>query len=125
MECAHALFFIVYVFSLIPSTIRPLKQTVTFHLVIFPFTFVLTTVRPVVNTYEILFNNTYQLTLAFDIVLDKITGVSALVCPCEAALSIFAAFYIVTFVTCTIWPGLKTLSMLLVLLPISLVTCTI
>ena len=65
------------------------------------------------------------LTCAFDVVIDEFAGVGALVGPCESSMAMLAALDVGSLVGGTIGPGLKTLTMLLVLLPVAFVLCAI
>ena len=66
-----------------------------------------------------------KLTVSFDVVVKKFAGVSALVCPSEAALSVFTALKVVTLIASAIWPRLQSVPMLLIFLPIALILCSI
>ena len=52
MENAIALLLIFDVFALVPATIGPLEKSLAVHLVVLPLSFVLTTVSPIVHTYN-------------------------------------------------------------------------
>ena len=60
-----------------------------------------------------------KLTIALDIVINEVTGVGALVGPCEASVAMLASLNVVTFVRGTIWPRFESLPMLLVLFPVT------
>ena len=49
MECSHALFLVIDIFSAVFPAIRPLEDALPLHLVVLPFSFVLTAVGPVVD----------------------------------------------------------------------------
>ena len=77
------------------------------------------------RNYERLSHICWRLTIAFDVVVNEVTRIGALVSPSKTTVTVLASFYVVSFVRGTIGPGLKTLTVLLIFLPLSTVLSAI
>jgi hypothetical protein len=100
-------FLIVEVVAFIPSPVRPSKRTLPMHFVWQPLTDVKPPIRPAV------------LPCAVDLVIVEPALVDAAVLPSELADPLFLPLVVLAFVSRAIWPGLDTLSMLLVVNPVT------
>jgi len=65
------------------------------------------------------------LTFALDVVLYEVSGVSAIIGPGEASVTVLLALLVVALVAGTIGPRLEPFTVLLVFLPVALVPCAV
>jgi hypothetical protein len=102
--------FVVNVLAFIPPIVRPGEQTESLHFVVFPITFVLAAVTPLVDAF------------ALDVVFLELAIILALVRPCEAPDSVLLSLNVISFIGGSVRPGFKALAMLLIFLPVALVS---
>jgi hypothetical protein len=107
------LLLIIDVVSDILPAIWPCEYALAFHFVVFPLTFVDTTIAPSICTS------------AFYIIIDKVADILAFVPPDEVSLAVLFPIYVNTLIRSAIIPSLKSFAMLLIFFPLTFVSSSV
>ena len=85
-------FFIIYIVALVPSSIRPCESSLALHFVVIPESIVLSTVGPIIFAWSL------------DVIFDEHTVISRSISPGEFSFTVLFALYVLTLIFSTIWP---------------------
>ena len=113
LENSMTFFLVIDIASLVLPAIEPAESSLSMHHIVLPLTFVAPLVRPDIDT------------MAFHTIFKEISAKAAAIQPRKASNTVLHTILILTFINCAVCPNFLTLSLMLVIDPLTFIIGTI